>query len=76
MQWDPMAWEEQSQMTMTQNNPCQELWLITVAGLSALWRMRKSASGHENAEEREIKSGFQLTPLVPLPTVCTAQWGQ
>lgn len=49
---------------------------MTVAGLTALWRMRKSASGHENAEEREIKSGFQLTPLVPLPTVCTAQWGQ
>lgn len=30
----------------------------------------------QKAEEREIKSGFQLTPLVPLPTACTAQWGQ
>jgi len=50
-----MAWEEQLQTTMTLNNPSQEFWPMTVAGLTALWRMRKSASGHAKSRGKRDK---------------------
>lgn len=70
--WVPMAWEEQLEMIMTQNNPSQENCLMTAAGLTALWRIRKSASGHAKCRGKRDKAWVPVdTPGSPPDSLCS-----
>lgn len=70
--WVPMVSEEQVEKIMTQNNPSQEYWPMTAAELTALWRMRKTASGHAKCRGKRDKAWVPVdTPGSPPDSLCS-----